>query len=563
MHFPLCCDCRKLTGDNFPHVEFWQHWAMIENILIALGGIGLFLLGMMMLTDGLRHLAGGTMRRALAAYTRTPISGAVTGAATTAVIQSSSATTVAAIGFVGAGLLSFPQALGVIFGANIGTTFTGWLVALLGFKLNIGLVATPMLLAGVLAKMFGNPRFSQIGGAIAGFCLLFIGIGLMQQGLAAFEGVVTPDSFPSDTPGGRFLLLLIGVAITLVTQSSSAGIATAMVALGAGTISFPQAAAMVIGMDVGTTFTAALAVVGGSTAMRQTGFAHVIYNLLTAVLAFALLVPYTGAVEAWAVGGAAGNAQIALVGFHTLFNTIGVILVLPFTDLFARFIIGLVPQQGPQLERDLDTGLLKDPVVAAAAATKATKNIANETFKLVAALLDPRRGQHIDKIRVQEIERAIDAALNYWDQIKFTGEQQLLETQRTSALHALDHLSRLHHRCAQPDRIAVLFTDHRLSRLAGLLSDALAADFADDGIVGDAEALDRLRQLLRNQRSVVRDQTIRDAAQEGTEWRELMLRLDGARWLYRVSYHIWRIVFHLDPVRPEPGKTDMKAMQEK
>lgn len=514
--------------------------------MIAIGGVGLFLLGMQMLTDGLRQLAGGTMRRTLAKYTRTPVSGAVAGAVTTALIQSSSATTVTAIGFVGAGILGFSQALGIIFGANIGTTITGWLVALLGFKLNIGLTAMPLLLVGVLFRMFGTQRLKHAGTAFAGFSLLFIGIDAMQEGLAAFEGLVTPTDFPSDTIGGRFLLLLIGVAITMVTQSSSAGVATAMVALGAGAISFPQAAAMVIGMDVGTTFTAALATVGGSTAMRQTGFAHVLYNLMTGVMAFILLVPYTSLVGAWATETTIGNAQVALVGFHTLFNIIGVLLVLPFTGSFARFIEYLVPRSGPELERGLDSGLLRDPAAALGAATKTTHLLANETFKIVAALIEPSRQKSFNKVKLQEVERAIDAALDYWNQIPTSKDQNVSRQQYASAMHALDHLGRLHHRCVQTERIKVLRTDHRLNRLAKLLSEALAADFADDGLIGDAHSMDRIRQMMRDERGIVRKQTIDDATSNGTEWPDMMLRLDGARWLHRVSYHIWRIVFHLN-----------------
>ncbi len=528
---------------------------MTASILIAIGGVGLFLLGMQMLTDGLRQLAGGTMRRTLAKFTRTPVSGAIAGAATTALIQSSSATTVTAVGFVGAGLLSFSQALGIIFGANIGTTITGWLVAFLGFKLNIGLAAMPLLLVGALLRMFATDRLKLVGTAVAGFSLLFIGIGTMQEGLAAFEGMVTPASFPPDTWGGRFLLLLIGVAITLVTQSSSAGIATAMVALGAGVISFPQAAAMIIGMDVGTTFTAALATVGGSAAMRQTGFAHVIYNLLTGIMAFLLLVPYTGLVGAWASEAASGNAQIALVGFHTLFNIIGVVLVLPFTSPFARFIVYLVPRSGPELERGLDKGLLRDPAAATDAAITTTRLIANETFKLVTALLEPARDRHSGEIKVHEIARAIDVTLDYCNRISPDEMQPLSKEQHASAMHALDHLSRLHHRCIQTERIDVLYSDHRLTRLARLLSEALAADFADDGLVGDDNAMDRLRRMMRDERSLVRDQTILEATNDGTQWQDMMLRLDGARWLHRVSYHIWRIVYHLNAMTPSTETT--------
>jgi phosphate:Na+ symporter len=365
---------------------------MVPDLMQAAGGIGLFLLGMVLLTDGLRSLAGDRLRQVLARFTRSPVSGAMTGAAATALIQSSSATTVITIGLVGGGLLTFPHALGIIFGANIGTTITGWLVAALGFKVQLGLVAAPMVLAGALLRMFASGRLAQAGMSVAGFGLLFVGIGLMQAGLAALEGVVTPERFPADTVFGRFELVLIGVAITLVTQSSSAGVATALVALHGGAISFYQACAMVIGMDIGTTFKAALAVIGGSTQMRRTGYAHVLYNLATGVMAFVLLPLYV-----WQAGdflAAGGDAQFALVAFHTLFNMLGVILVLPFTNSFARFVMRLVPEEGAPLADRLDERLLASPSAALDAAIATLRTVALELADAVTGLLAPaRRGR--------------------------------------------------------------------------------------------------------------------------------------------------------------------------
>ena len=190
-------------------------------MLLAIGGLGLFLLGMLILTEGLNALAGNQLRRWLARYTKTPVSAAATGALTTAVIQSSSATTVTAVGIVGAGFLTFSQALGIIFGANIGTTITGWLVAIGGFKLDLGYIVLTLVLLGTMMRLFGGGRWPQIGWALAGFSLLFVGIETMQQGMEPLKGLVTPEDFPDDTLFGRFTLVLLGVAITLVTQSSS------------------------------------------------------------------------------------------------------------------------------------------------------------------------------------------------------------------------------------------------------------------------------------------------------------------------------------------------------
>lgn len=141
---------------------------MVWNILSALGGVGIFLVGMLMLTGGLKGLAGRQMREILARFTRTPLSGAVTGALTTAVVQSSSATTVTAVGFVAAGILTFPQALGIIFGANIGTTLTGWMVATLGFKLDLGEAVLPVIFVGAVLHLSGRPRLAALGQALAG-----------------------------------------------------------------------------------------------------------------------------------------------------------------------------------------------------------------------------------------------------------------------------------------------------------------------------------------------------------------------------------------------------------
>ena len=213
---------------------------MIDNLLQAIGGLGLFLFGMSVMTEGLQGLAGNLLHKLLARFTRSPLSGAISGAVATAILQSSSATTVAAVGFVAAGLLTFSQALGIIFGANLGTTVTGWLVALLGLKLNIGDLTLPLVLLGALMRLFGYARVASAGTAIAGFGLVFLGITVLQQGMAVFHDVVTPDSFPADNLGGRMLLVMLGIAITLVTQSSSAGVAAALTGVYTGTLGFPR-----------------------------------------------------------------------------------------------------------------------------------------------------------------------------------------------------------------------------------------------------------------------------------------------------------------------------------
>jgi phosphate:Na+ symporter len=519
------------------------------EFLFALGGIGLFLVGITVLTEGLTGAVGTVLRHVLAGWTRTPYSGAVFGALTTAVIQSSSATSVAAVGFVGAGLLTFPQALGILFGANIGTTITGWMVAIIGFKLQLGQAVLPLILIGVLLRLFARGRLRHVGWALVGFGLLFVGIDTMKQGLAGLESVLTPTAFPEDTLVGRLQLVLIGVAITLVTQSSSAGVAAALVALGAGTITFPQAAAMVIGMDVGTTFTGVLATVGGSAAARRTGYADVLYNILTGIMAFVVLGPYIAFVEPYLAKHGAGDQQIALVAFHTMFNVLGVAIVLPFAHSFGRLVIRLIPQTAPVLLRRIDQSLLSDADSAVATVVATLDDIARIMATDVARIV--RSGGSDRKwLRSGEVSEALHATRQFIDQVPVGKKGETAHARRAAALHVLDHLNRVVHRCEQTERIASLNADRRLRRFSSLLSHELAVlDWGD--LAASRARMNRVRQLLRRQRRIYREWCIARASGEDLDAREILLRLDSMRWLHRVSYHFWRIMHHQELARAD------------
>lgn len=517
---------------------------MYGDIPVAVSGLGLFLLGMVILTQGLRDIAAGSLQRLLARFTSSPLKGAVAGAATTAVVQSSSATTVTAVGFVGAGLLTFPQGLGVIFGANIGTTITGWLVALLGFKLSLGTVVLPLVLVGVLLRLFGRSRLAAAGWALAGFSVLFVGIEMMQEGMSRLEGMVTPADFPGDSLGGRLLLVLIGVVVTMVTQSSSAGVATALAALGSGAISFPQAAAMVIGMDVGTTFTAALATLGGSTAARRTGFAHVTYNLMTAVLAFSLLDLYALLVERWLTGGGVDTAQFALVGFHTAFNTLGVILVLPFAEPFARFIVYLFPERGPVLTASLDDRLLRYPVSAVHAVTATVDAIVRHMTANLRESLDPSTESPEAPSSTTALDDALARTRMFVDRIRSESLDVGSRRRYAAAIHILDHLVRLLHRSRQEDRLETLRTEKRLRRLSLLLSDALERS-GETSIASEEARFDRITRMLGRRRNRYRGRIVLSVLSPDVDTETALKRLDSLRWLCRVSYHIWRIAHHM------------------
>ncbi|MBO6858883.1 Na/Pi symporter [Roseibium sp.] len=513
---------------------------MFLSFMSALGGVGLFLIGMLLLTDGLKALAAQRMRDVLSRFTSTPLSGAVTGALTTAVIQSSSATTVAAVGFVASGLLTFPQALGVIFGANVGTTLTGWLVAVLGFKLDLGQIALPFVFFGAIARLAFRGRIALAGQALAGFCLIFIGIEHMKDGLDAFSGVVTPTDFPPDTLFGRLQLVLIGMLITVVTQSSSAGVATALAALGAGAINFPQAAALVIGMDVGTTFTAALATIGGGTMARRTGYAHVIYNVMTGVMAFFLLGPFQ--LVAGALTGN-GDSQIALVAFHSFFNALGVVLVLPLARPFARLIEHLVPEKGSDLTSRLDPLVLRDPHAAASLAGQTVAHLETLIIERLRNRLGAKSSAY-EELDREDLAKAIAEARTYLDKIIVPPNDMAFQEELKGLFHILDHLSRLLYRCDQRQRIDELSLDHRLKRLAGLLLGVTDISTRQKDAKTQEKTLDRLRLLMRRQRRLNRDRLIAMAAADAVPAETVWLKLDALRWLHRVSYHLWRIRLH-------------------
>ncbi|MDH5425075.1 MAG: Na/Pi symporter, partial [Gammaproteobacteria bacterium] len=404
----------------------------------------MFLLGMIIMTGGLKSLAGDYMRAVIMRFTHNPATGAVTGAVTTAVLQSSSATTVAAVGFVGTGLLTFSESLGIIFGANIGTTITGWLVVLLGFKLDLANVMLPVILLGVVFKLFGNKKLAMLGLSLAGFALIFVGIGLMQTAMTSVSEVITPDVFPDSSWSGRLQLFLLGVVITVITQSSSAGVAIALTALFAGAVEFEQAAAIVIGMDVGTTSTAALAVVGGNVSAKRTGLSHVIYNLMTGCGALLLLSPYIYLWEAASATAITENAELALVAFHSVFNVLGVLLILPFVSQFSNLVKKLIAEKESPYTSGLDNSLLRDNAVAIAALSASMQRETLALLRHLRHLLGDVRD--VKAVDLEELQQALNTTHVFADLIHIKDEKEKYRVQLLALIHMLDHMQRLHER---------------------------------------------------------------------------------------------------------------------
>ncbi|UDL06155.1 Na/Pi cotransporter family protein [Marinobacter sp. CA1] len=365
----------------------------LEMLGAMIGGLGLFLLAVGMITDGLRMTAGDALRDLLGRWTKTPLRGIASGALITGIVQSSSAVTVATIGFVNANLLTMHQALGVVFGANIGTTMTGWLVAAVGFKIKVEAFALPMIGIGMILRLTGaGSRRAAIGGALAGFGLFFIGIDVLR---GAFEGLaqgVELAALASESLPGLMMFVGVGAFMTLMTQSSSAAIAITLTAATGGVIGLPAAAAMVIGANVGTTSTAVFAAIGATANARRVATAHVIFNLATGVVALMLLPVLLWLVrQAGAVLALEAVPAVILALFHTLFNVLGVLLMWPFTGRLAgllerRFVTPAEDLSRPQY---LDRTTSSTPLLAQDAMRLELRRVLGMNRELALAALQP------------------------------------------------------------------------------------------------------------------------------------------------------------------------------
>lgn len=340
---------------------------MIQQFATLAGGLGLFLLGMIMLSDGLKLAAGPALERILSNATRTRLNALLSGAMTTVVVQSSSVVTVAVLGFVNAGLLTLGSAIWVVFGANVGTTTTGWIVALAGLKFNIATTALPLIAVGVAMRLSGRQsKVGAYGDAIAGFGILFYGIVLMQS---SFIDIAHQWTVPDGTGFVVTLLqALFGVLMTVVMQSSSASTVIAIAAAQAGMIDVTGAAAVVIGANVGTTITAVIAVIGSTPNAKRTASAHVLFNLVTASVGFMLLpwlVPLiVSAVERM---GFEEGAAASLALFNTTLKSLGVLVMWPLADRMALMLQGYFQPTVSETGRPqfLDRTTLPVPALAA------------------------------------------------------------------------------------------------------------------------------------------------------------------------------------------------------
>lgn len=520
---------------------------MTEILFPFAGGLGLFLIGMMLMSQGLVGFAGGALQRALIRFTGSPFRAFASGTVVTMLVQSSTATTVTLIGFVSAGLIGFSQAIGVLIGASLGNTATGWIVAGLGLKISLGYYTMPLIGVGAFLKLLGRGRITELGLALAGFGLMFTGLDTLSKGMQALSTVFNLASLPVGGYGARMAVMLVGLTMTAIMQSSTAAIATTLTALHGQVINFDQAAALVVGAAIGTTLTGVISAIGGTVHAKRTALAYVLFNAGAGIIAIALLPLFHTAIG-WLnahMGLDAGASSLA--AFHTLFIAVGVLLFLPVAGPFSRWIERLVPDTGSAATARLDASLLTLPDVALEASERALEHLAGEALAIFEARLRDEDGSALAE-RLRGLDGEIDRVYDFVGRIELPAGDEASAASRIAQLHAIDHLLRLRtrlHDLAQataplggPDYAWATTPCHRIADIArrGLAARDLAASL--DALELEAVAL---TGLSNQHRQAVLGQAASGAAGAS----DALRRTDSYRWIERSAHHIWRMGHYL------------------
>lgn len=339
------------------------------NIFSLLGSLGLFLYGMKIMSEGLEKFAGDRLRNILAAMTKNRVMGVLTGISVTALIQSSSATTVMVISFVNAGLMTLTQAIGVIMGANVGTTVTAWIISAIGFKVNIAAFALPLLAIGIPLVFSANSQRKSIGEFVFGFSFLFMGLSFLQESAENLQvGNAVALMLAKVADGGFFTIILfviVGALVTMLVQASAATMAITLMLFDMNIPGFglEQAAALAMGQNIGTTITAFIASLTGNTQARRAALAHMFFNVFGVIIVLFIFYPFCDAIT-WFVSNVLGtpdNDMFKLSAFHTAFNVFNTLILIWFVKQIEQFVCKVLPQKEEKEEprlRFITGGLL-------------------------------------------------------------------------------------------------------------------------------------------------------------------------------------------------------------
>lgn len=350
------------------HLDIWKF----------LAGLGIFMFGMFLLEEAVKQLSGRSFKRFIKKTTTGKIRSVLSGIFATSVLQSSSAVSLMTLAFVGAGVMSMQNAIGVIMGTNVGTTFTGWIVATLGFKLKIEAFSLPLIGIGGLGLIFLSsfPRYLGFSKLTVGLGFLFMGLDYMKLSVEEFANTINLADFPHY---GTWFYFIVGFLLTALMQSSSATLAIILTAVNAKVIFFSEGAAMVIGANIGTTVTILLGIIGAVQIKKQVAFSHVIFNVVTGIISFIMLPFFLHFVE-W-LEPVQNSDVVGIAIFHTLFNVLGVLIFLPFINILVKILEQMFPVKVDEVTIFINNVSHDLPEAALKALNEETKHLFYETIR--------------------------------------------------------------------------------------------------------------------------------------------------------------------------------------
>ena len=432
---------------------------LIINIFSLVGSLALFLFGMKTMSEGLEKFAGNRLRSILAAMTKNRVMGVLTGTLITALIQSSSATTVMVVSFVNAGLMTLAQSIGVIMGANIGTTVTAWIISAVGFKVNIAAFAIPLLAIGMPLIFSGKGNRKSIGEFIFGFSFLFMGLSFLQDAatemnigdmVAGMLAHVPQDSFFT-----IILFVIVGALVTMIVQASAATMAITLMLFGMNIpgFGFEQAAALAMGQNIGTTITAFMASLTANTQARRAALAHMFFNVFGVVVFLIVFYPACDAVS-WVVenclGG--GNDLFKLSAFHTAFNIINTLLLIGFVKQIEMLVCRVLPMKAQDEDyrlRFISGGLLSTAELSIMEAQKEIHSFAERCQRMagfVPTLLETKDEMEFNKLfaRIEKYENITDSMeMEIASYLNKVSEGRLSDASKTQIQKMLRQISEL------------------------------------------------------------------------------------------------------------------------
>lgn len=386
---------------------FWSS----PNFKEISAGIAIFLFGMLSLEQGFKSFSGGILDKILKNSTDKLYKSISFGIVSTSIMQSSSLVSVLTISFLGAGLITLTQGIGVIFGANLGTTTGAWLVAAYGLKVNIGSYAMPMLVFGIVFIFQKSTSLKGIGYILTGLGFLFLGIHYMKDGFEAFKNTIELSAYAVEGYKGLFLFTLIGIFATVVMQSSHATLVLIITALSAGQISYENALALAIGANVGTTITAIIGAMSSNIEGKRLAGAHLVFNLITGLIAILFIhqIIYLVDFSAVTLGIANDDYTLKLAIFHTIFNLVGIVVMIPFINRLVLFLEQTLQEKKSADEIGYDSvmylndSVLEFPQSSMAAIIRETKHLYDNAFEVIAHGLNLKRSKIASSMDLEEV----------------------------------------------------------------------------------------------------------------------------------------------------------------